>query len=255
MGKTTIEWTDYTFNPWHGCFKVSEGCKHCYAETLSKRFGRDIWGPASTTERRFFGEKHWSEPYGWQAQALAQHTRFRVFCASMADVFEEHPQLPPHRQKLWNLIHDTPQLDWLLLTKRPENVATMVPTAWMKLGFPDNVQIGTSVENQERAEERVPLLLPLPARVHFLSCEPLLEYVYLQPHWLAHLEWVIAGAESGPGARPMNRAWVRSLRDQCQTAKVAFFFKQDATNGHKIPLPMLDGKVWNEFPMAVGGNV
>src|SRR5712691_9642684 len=133
--KTTIEWCDFSWNPWWGCFKVSEGCKHCYAETLSKRFGRDIWGPASTTERRFFGPKHWDEPLQWNEQAKREGTRKRVFCASMADVYEDHPMVKSARHSLWLLIQETPHLDWLLLTKRPENVLNMSPAAWGWSGF------------------------------------------------------------------------------------------------------------------------
>lgn len=230
MGQnSSIEWTDHTFNPWWGCLKVSPGCEHCYALTLSKRFGHDIWGPPATTRRRTFNEKHWREPLKWNAEAAKAGERKRVFCASMADVFEDHPQLPPERAKLWALIEQTPNLDWLLLTKRPENISGMVP--W---DFPDNVWIGTSCEDQQRADERIPHLLRVPAKVRFLSCEPLLGPVTLRrwvrpsPGWAADLiHWVIVGGESGAGARPMHPQWARSLRDECQAAgDIAFHFKQ-----------------------------
>lgn len=121
MGKNSrIEWTDHTFNPWWGCTKVSEACKNCYAEAWSKRVGQQVWGPQA--ERRFFGERHWLEPLKWNADAAAHGKRLRVFCASMADVFEDRRSLDPWRSKLWELIEATPQLDWLLLTKRPEHV-------------------------------------------------------------------------------------------------------------------------------------
>ncbi len=248
---TSIEWCDATFNPWWGCVKVSPGCTNCYAETLSKRFGNDIWGPAKTTSRRVFGPKHWAEPFKWNAEAAKAGQRKRVFCASMADVFEAHPMLDAERAKLWVLIEATPNLDWLLLTKRPENIMSMTPDAWAS-GLPANVWVGTSVEDQQRADERIPELLRVPARVRFLSCEPLLGAVNLtaiigqsqgveistdalngvtmlngQGHLpTPSIDWVIVGGESGPGARPMHPDWARGLRDQCMAAGVSFHFKQ-----------------------------
>ena len=148
MGKNSrIEWTDHTFNPWWGCTKVSEACKNCYAEAWSKRVGQKVWGPKA--ERRFFGDRHWLEPVKWNADALAAKTRRRVFCASMADVFEERDSLNVWRSKLWELIEATPQLDWLLLTKRPEFVAGL--TRWGD-SWPRNVWLGTTVENQDAAD-------------------------------------------------------------------------------------------------------
>src|SRR5271166_5607806 len=150
MGKNSkIEWTDHTFNPWWGCTKVSEACKNCYAEAWSKRVGQKVWGP--TANRRFFGEKHWLEPVKWNADTQAGRRR-RVFCASMADVFEDRRELDPWRQKLWDLIEVTPRLDWLLLTKRPELVATLA--RWGD-DWPPNVWLGTTVEDQESADFRL----------------------------------------------------------------------------------------------------
>lgn len=243
---SSIEWTDHTFNPWWGCVKVSPGCQHCYAETLSKRFGNNIWGPAKTTSRRTFGPKHWAEPLKWDAEAAKLGQRKRVFCASMADVFEDHPMLEAERAKLWIMIEATPNLDWLLLTKRPENINSMVPwhgETGLYHGWPANVWVGTSVENQDQAEKRIPYLLDVPARVRFLSCEPLLGPVDLTDGALytriggaiSYIDWVIAGGESGPGARPMHPDWARGLRDQCQAAGVAYLFKQ-----------------WGQFMPAVG---
>ncbi len=244
---SAIEWCHHSFNPWWGCFKVSDGCKNCYAETLSKRFGHAIWGPSATTTRRTFGSKHWEEPLAWNAVAEREGVRKRVFCASMADVFESNERLIYERKHLWQVIRRTPHLDWLLLTKRPENICLMVPTDWLDTP-PDNVWYGTSVENQN-VEIRIYELACVPARVRFLSCEPLLGPLNLQ-YWLdsGAIHWVIAGAESGHGARSMDMAWVRSLRDQCTAAGVAFFFKQGAIGGKKVPLPMLDGRQWMEFP-------
>lgn len=255
--QSTIEWTDHTFNPWWGCLKVSAGCQHCYADTLALRYGFSIWGPAATTERRIFGHKHWAEPIKWNKVAQQTGHRFRVFCASMADVFEDHPTATQERPKLWELIEQTPCLDWLLLTKRPENMRTMAP--WHT--WPSNVWAMTSVENQEQAIRRVPILLDVPASVHALSVEPLLDAVNLSP-WIDQLDWVIVGGESGSKARPMRLEWVRSLRDQCIPSGVSFFFKQwgvwsperaDPTNmvrlSKKASGRLLDGRTWDELPI------
>jgi protein gp37 len=146
-----------------------------------------------------------------------------VFCASMADVFEDHPALPPLRDRLWRLIADTPWLDWLLLTKRPENVAGMVPAGYMNGGWPENCGLGATVENPRYARERIPALVACPARFRFLSCEPLLGALDVD---LTGISWLICGGESGAKARPMHPDWARGLRDQCRAAGVPFHFKQ-----------------------------
>jgi protein gp37 len=170
MGKNSqIEWTHHTFNPWWGCTKVSTACKHCYAEAWSKRVGQKIWGVKA--KRRFFNENHWLDPLKWNSQAKDEGVRFRVFCASMADVFEDRRDLDAWRDKLWSLIARTPQLDWLLLTKRPEVVNRLVP--W-KYDWPHNVWLGTTVEDQETAEIRLRCIAELPAVIRFISAEPLL---------------------------------------------------------------------------------
>lgn len=221
-----IEWTHHTFNPWWGCVRVSPGCKYCYAETWAKRIGMSLWGIEAP--RRFFSDMHWKEPLNWNREAIAAGVRRRVFCASMADVFENRAELDAWRDRLWNLVKDTPGLDWLLLTKRPERIGRCVPwgTSW-----PDNVWLGTTTENQHWAVKRLDQLLRYPARIRFVSAEPLLGPVNLRP-WLKagdngrRVDWVIAGGESGAKARPMNPEWARDLRDQCEQAGVAFHFKQ-----------------------------
>ena len=248
---TNIHWTDHTFNPWWGCFKVSPGCKHCYADTLATdRFHLKIFGPPSTTDRRFFGDKHWAEPLSWNKKAEKEGRVHRVFCASMADVFEEHPDLPPQRERLWKLIEATPWLEWLILTKRPEFILDMVPEDWLT-SWPGNCEVGTSVENQEAAYERIQWLLGVPAPIHFLSVEPLLDWVNLGP-WIRKLQWVIVGAESGnprtQKIRPMDDDWVRLIRDQCINFGVPFHFKQRFVNGRKEYDPELDGMGWSQFP-------
>lgn len=245
--QSAIEWTDHTFNPWWGCTKVSQGCKFCYAETLASRYGHGVWGPGA--QRRFFGEKHWQEPLKWNRLAEQAGHPARVFCASMADVFEENETLDDERLKLWMLIETTPWLHWQLLTKRPEHVLDMVP--WGDQ-WPINVWIGTSVENQDVADERIPLLQAIPAAVRFLSCEPLIGPIAGLD--LTGIHWLIAGGESGMSHRPADPAWFRELRDQCQVARVAFFFKQWGGRTSKSGGRILDGQSWSEFP-AVEADV
>jgi protein gp37 len=256
MAETTIQWTwrrlpdgtwiiGYTFNPWWGCLKVSEECRFCYAEGIAHHYGHQVWGPAVTTPRRLFGPGHWQEPLRWNRQAEQDGHRRAVFCASMADVFEEHPDVEGERQKLWKLIDATPWLNWLLLTKRPENILQMAP--WNAGNWPDHVWVGTSIGLQRRAEERLPRLLEVPAVVRFVSCEPLLEPLDLAP-WLAGLHWIICGGESGYEARPMNPEWARSLRNQCLAAGVPFFFKQHGGRYHHSGGRLLDGRIWDEMP-------
>lgn len=216
-----IEWTDHTFNPWWGCVKLSPACKHCYAETWARRVGQKIWGADST--RRFFGDQHWKAPLTWNEEAKLQRTRHRVFCASMADVFEDRRELDIWRSRLWQLIDDTQNLDWLLLTKRPENIAALVP--WHRL-WPENVWLGTTVENNKYARRRIPFLVRHPARVLFLSCEPLLGPIDLTPWIGQYINWVIVGGESGGKSRPTDPNWIRRIRDQCLEAHVPFHFKQ-----------------------------
>jgi protein gp37 len=226
-----IEWTHHTFNPWWGCIKISPACDNCYAELWAKRMGHQLWGRDAT--RRFFGATHWREPFVWNEEARLAGRRERVFCASMADVFERRGELNAERLKLWDVIERTPNLDWLLLTKRPQNICKLAP--WRD-DWPANVWLGATVENQTEAERRLPFLLSIPATIRFLSCEPLLGPIDLQGWFkregLHPIDWIIAGGESGGGCRPMHPDWVRSLLAQCQTHNVAFHFKQW---GHWVP--------------------
>lgn len=217
-----IEWTHHTFNPWIGCQKVGPGCDHCYAEAMmDARLGRVEWGPHGARKRT--SPANWRQPLKWDRDAAAAGKRRRVFCASLADVFDNHHSiLPEWRDNLWSLIRATPHLDWMLLTKRPGNIAKMLPPDW-GAGYP-NVWLGCTVVNQDEADRDVPKLLAVPARVRFLSMEPLLGPVDLT-RWVG-IHLVIVGGESGPGARPMHPDWARSLRDQCVAAGGAFFFKQ-----------------------------
>lgn len=247
MGRRTgISWADHTFNPWWGCQKVSPGCKHCYAETLAARWKHDIWGPPATTSRRTFGERHWAEPLRWNEAARQAGRRSFVFSGSMCDVFEDHPDVQDARSRLFDLTAATPHLTWLLLTKRPENINRMLPLDWGTSGSYGNVWLGTSVENQAMARERIPALLDVDGVArYFLSCEPLLEPLDLASlrskssgvSVLALLDWVIVGGESGPRHRPMELDWATDIQTQCEYYSTHFFFKQRSG-----PVPgMLDG--------------
>jgi protein gp37 len=234
-----IEWCDHTFNPWVGCTKISPGCEHCYAEAWAKRSGLVKFGPH---ERRRTSKANWEKPWKWDREAQRRGIRYRVFCGSLCDVFEKTVPLEWQEDLFW-LIACTPSLDWLLLTKRPENVQKIIPKEqWC--GY-DNIWLGVTVCNQEEAEKNIPILLKTPAARMFLSCEPLLGPINLAN--LAffidendnivpsdgrendEIRWLIVGGESGPHARPLHPDWVRSLRDQCAAAMVPFFFKQWGT--------------------------
>lgn len=228
---SAIEWTTHTSNFWWGCFKVSDGCKNCYAETWANRWGKSIWGPPSTTKREY-KKAAWRDVPKWDKQARAAGVRHRVFVQSMADFFEDHPQVIQWRRDAMALMSQCTNLDFQVLTKRPENIGRMMPLEWC-IKWPDHIWAGTSVENQATADERIPHLLEVPARVRFLSMEPLLGPVnldlafYSGSLWPGNgIQWVIVGGESGPGKRPMNLAWARSIRDQCKAAGVPFFMKQ-----------------------------
>jgi protein gp37 len=267
VGKATaIEWTDSTWNPWWGCQRVSPACAHCYADAEARRRGQKVW---DNGQFRFLSDDNWRKPIRWNTEAkLAGKPRF-VFCASMADVFQDERVLDEPRERLWELIDQTPWLVWLLLTKRPEMIPTLAP--WTD-GAPSNVWLGTSVENA-RHTWRARELIETPAVVHFLSCEPLLgsllearygkrmlplpdrgEYsqrrtVDRAPLDLIHIEWVIAGGESGPRFRPMNLDHVRELRDACREARVPFFLKQIGGRFPKAGGKAIDGRDWCERPI------
>lgn len=247
MGKnTSISWCSHTFNFWWGCFKWSDGCKHCYAEMFNRRVhGRDSTRWDRTGARRFFGAEHWAQPLKWNASAKARGVRERVFVGSMMDWTEIHPdpnvnrQFDAFRGRFFNeIVPNTPNLDYLMLTKRTENLAAMVP--WKTLGdAPRNIWLGTTVESQDYSW-RIAELAAIPAWIRFLSCEPLLGPLnlgllgtlpadktaggYVLTYERIH--WVIAGVESGHHARPCELDWLRALRDECATVGTAFHLKQ-----------------------------
>lgn len=307
--ETNIAWCDSTFNGWLGCAKVSPGCEHCYAETLmDTRYRKVQWGKGKPRVRT--SEANWKLPLKWnrdseRARVAALHSwpagkpmpwnRPRVFCSSLADWLDDEVPIEWLRDLLV-LIQQTPNLDWLLLTKRPQNFSKRIEevaegwqssceiAVWWSRGVePRNVWVGTTTENQHTADERIPILLAIPAIVRFLSVEPMLGLVSLSRCAPYHLEeddgnpgicnafngmswhpltrrlepdeigtsagisWVICGGESGPGARPMHPDWARSLRDQCAIARAPFFMKQ--MGGTRKPFaPIPDDLMVREFP-------
>lgn len=323
MAETLIQWAGtprpdgtiipgYTFNGWIGCTHKSPGCLNCYAEDLDdNRFSKTLGGGTKEVPVSHWGkgrpryrtsETNWKQPYNWNRKAKADGIRYRVFCSSLSDWLDKEVPIE-WLADLLGVINDTPYLDWLMLTKRPENFFERVEDArltgrcaldmlsrWQANQPPANVWVGTSTEDQIRADERIPLVSEIPALLRFLSCEPLIgpldlsaflrlgwsitqtrneDFTYTEVpgsgHWVHHpptiipeamwrkIHWVIAGGESGISTnplhpiRPMHPDWARLLRDQCQAAKVPFFFKQwgryvpDPRDPENIALPERQG--------------
>ena len=227
--KTGIEWTDKTWNPTTGCDKVSPGCIHCYAEEITKRFPNNFPNGFDL----ILHPQRVSEPLKWRKPS-------KIFVNSMSDLF--HDKVPlDFIQEVFKVIEKTPQHTYQILTKRPERLIELVP----HLKFHKNLWMGVSVENQNYVP-RIDLLRQVPASVRFLSCEPLLGSLKLD---LTDIHWVIVGGESGQKHRPMNMDWVRSIRDQCIDAQVAFFFKQVGGRTPKAGGNLLDGDIWNQMPV------
>lgn len=234
MGATTaIEWTDMTWSPWEGCQKVGPGCDHCYAESMNRRLRHgENWGPGAV--RRIYSDDHWAKPLRWNAAAASTDQYLKVF-PSICDPFDN---AAPHgqRERFANLILNTPQLIWMLLTKRIGNATPML-TDMFPDGTPSNVWLGATIVNQTEADRDIPKLIDAPAATRFLSMEPLLGAVNLYD-WIGPwgepfelqappmIDGIFVGGESGRGARPMHPSWARSLRDQCAAAGIAFHFKQ-----------------------------
>lgn len=247
MQPTTIEWVcrpnadgslrpGYTYNPWIGCVKISPACDRCYAAAMAVRRnwrdadGRPTWGTATQGAGRKV-TKTVTQLLRAHRKAVANGVRHTVFCASLADVFERFDGLDALRAALWSTIAATPLFDYMLLTKRPHNIAQMLPAAW-RSGVPANVWLGTSVENQHYADQRIPQLLATPAPLHFLSCEPLLGPLDLA-RWLSPNVWVLLGGESGHGARPLELQHVRRVIADCRSAGAPVFVKELGTRWAK----------------------
>lgn len=266
-----IEWTTHTQNWWIGCTEVGPECDNCYARTLSQRYGWAEWG---NHPRHQTSAANWRKPFNWNKAAAEAKERPRVFTNSLSDFFDNQVD-PAWRAEAFDIIRECRNLDWLILTKRPQNMRRMLPPDWGN-GWP-HVWLGTTAGTQKMADQALPYLLAIPATIRFLSGEPLLGAINLaetgalgcdcparelddgtledrcsgQCKFYLHaidkkrrIDWVIAGNESGPQRRPADLAWMRSLRDQCIGAGVPFFAKQD----DKVrPLPP-DLIGWKQVP-------
>ena len=255
MGQTTgIEWCDSTFNPWWGCTKVSDECDHCYAADGSNRYGFKIWG--HDAPRRFFGDHHWNQPLKWNAEAKAAGVRRRVFAGSYCDVMEDRRDLDPHRKRLYERIEQTDWIDWLLVSKLPQNFKRLCPPSWID-SPPRNVWAITTV-GTAKSLWRIDAIKTAPAAIRGLSIEPLLMDLPTIGEHLDGIDWCIVGGESGHQARAMEQDWARRIRDECLSRKIAFFFKQwgefgpsgdvMVRMGKKNAGSTLDGQQWKEFP-------
>ncbi len=261
MTKTKIEWADRVWNPVTGCTKISAGCKYCYAEGIANRF----WGTRDFDDVMTHPEKL-EAPLSWKKPA-------RIFVNSMSDLF--HGKVPDEFiAAVWDVMQKATWHTFIILTKRPSRMRDIL-TLWElegTSGVADNIWLGVSVENQDTANYRIPILLKTPASNRIVSVEPMLERVNfaavrhgvtamahrvalgaLGCDWL--LDWVICGCESGMKARPFEMDWARDLRDQCQAAGTPFYFKQGRVeDGSIVKMPKLDGKVWDQFPMNIEVN-
>jgi protein gp37 len=214
---------------------------------MAMRFGWDVWGPGKT--RRVTADENWRKPRRWDRAAKVAGHAARVFCGSMCDVFEDSDEAEACRPRLWNLIWETPHLDWLLLTKRPERIKECLPPDWLALGCGgySNVWLGTSVEDESVAHRAV-TLAAVPATVRFISYEPALGPLAHAVD-LTGIDWVIYGGESGPGHRPNDPQWARDMRDLCRARSVAFFYKQSGGN-RPGEGTLLDGALIQDFPKS-----
>jgi len=272
---TKISWCDSSFNFWLGCTKASPGCQNCYAENIMVDTYRKIeWGP--TARRVLTSEHNRTQPLRWNAQLFTEcpacgwrgrypnksrrcvecnkemlsrnPARRRVFAHSMSDVFEPRTDLLNWQNELFELWKATDRLDWLVLTKRPEHILYLTPDG----GYPANVAMGVSVEDQEWSEKRIPKLLQVNSPVKFLSVEPMLGPVDLR-EWLPSLQWIICGSESGAKRRPFEIDWAMDLQEQCQRAHIPFFMKQGSAfaPGQQAGIP---DDLWSykQFPQFGG---
>lgn len=246
--RTAIEWTEATWNPVTGCSKVSPGCTHCYAEALSLRFGRSAgpWTRANAAENVRLHHDRLEQPLRWRRPRL-------VFVNSMSDLF--HERVPAEFiDKIVAAMYAAPQHTYQILTKRPERARDLLGCGQVRC-LPENAWLGVSIESS-RYTGRADVLRKTPARIRFISAEPLLGSLFESgprraPLKLGGIDWVIAGGESGPRARPMDASWVRELRDACRREGVSFFFKQWGGRTPKAGGRILDGMLYSEMPASV----
>jgi protein gp37 len=269
MGKTKIDWCDRVWNPTTGCTKVSQGCKNCYAERMAEHFWKD-----RKFSKIYCHPDRLTQPLSWRKQQ-------KVFVDSMGDLF--HPDVPEYFiAQVLAICAIAKQHIFMILTKRADRMKEFFSESsiwkeieeWAKVfvengpsihGLPENIWLGVSVEDQVSADERIPLLLQTPAAIRFVSYEPALEIIDFSKYQpfcrtlktgfktvrgilAGEISWLIQGCESGPGARPMDIEWARSVRDQCQAVRVPFFLKQMMVDGKLVHMPVLDGKIWDQFP-------
>lgn len=252
MGESSrIGWTDHTFNPWWGCTKVSAGCANCYADRIAHRYGFNVWG--ADADRRSISDATWENPIRWNAEAGRTGRRARVFCGSMCDIFEDRRDLDDHRLRLFDLIAKTPNLDWLLLTKRPHKITSLIARCmvansphdrfdgrvmlakWIDGKPPAHVWIGTSAEDQATFDERMPELAAQPAALRFVSVEPMLAPITLD-HAKAIPDWLIIGCESNSGraGRVCLLPWIERLLNDSRTLEIPVFVKQIEIAGRVV---------------------
>ena len=248
---TKIEWATESWNPITGCSPVSEGCENCYARRMASRLRGRFGYPEDDPFKVTFHPDKIEQPLHWKKPRM-------IFVCSMGDLFHKDVLGPTIHQLIKLMKWDYKRHTFLILTKRPERMRRI----WMNIDgtLPENIWLGVTVENQQRADERIPILLQIPAAKRFVSIEPMLGPVDLQKigpllqafNWKiakGGLDWIICGGESGPGVRPMHPDWPRSIRDQCQAADVPFFFKQWGGVNKKTAGRLLDGQEWSEYPI------
>lgn len=238
---TGISWTDHTHSIAWGCNKISPGCKFCYADDWSARFGNDVWG--LNKPRKKLSNAHWAKPKKWNKACAAKGTKDKVFSSSMCDNFEDHPTIAEELLRLWALIKETPNLEWQLLTKRADRIKDCLPPDWGD-GYP-NVWLGVSVENDDYCW-RVDALREIPAKIRFISYEPAIGPVPSLN--LDNIHWLIFGGESGENRRPMKDEWAVEAMAKCREKEVAFFFKQHSALKSGVDC-YLNGVEYKEFPL------
>ena len=247
MENSKIGWTHHTWNPWWGCNKVSEACRHCYISQIMRRSGNEPFkGPKRT------GVATWKKAATWNRKAGKNGQRFRIFTCSMSDFF--HPGADTWRNEAWEVIRQCKNLDWLILTKRPELIADRLPSDWGEGYF--NVWLGVTVENQESIS-RIDQLIQVPAAIRFVSAEPLLERIKFENRRLRMLDWIITGCERAGKTerREMNPGWVRDIRDQCDDSGTALFHKQYYQGNQLIYDGKIDGVVRQDWPASVAQHI
>lgn len=241
---TGISWTDHTHNEWWGCSSTAgAGCDKCYAAVLDRRTGGNYFGIG--TSPRLTKEQNRNKPYRWNRDAEAAGKRLRVFCGSMMDFFDKNAP-EGAREALWAKIRETIHLDWQVLTKRTANIPRMLPVDW-GTGY-ENVWLGATCEDRKSGLRRLEQLRDIPAKVRFLSVEPLLED--LGDINLSGIHWVIVGGESGGGFRVMEKAWADRVIAQCREQGVAVFFKQWGGTAGDAGGCLIDGHEIKEWPKA-----